>query len=44
MKLHQITDKYDITANAGYRDFGNYEDGDGTEILRPSEVWIMACD
>ncbi|GAK76471.1 TonB-dependent receptor [Nonlabens ulvanivorans] len=32
LKLHQITDKYDITANAGYRDFGNYEDGDGTEI------------
>lgn len=32
LKLHQITDKYDITANAGYRDFGNYEDGDGIEI------------
>lgn len=32
LKLHQVTDKYDITANAGYRDFGNYEDGDGTEI------------
>lgn len=32
LKLHQITDKYDITANAGYRDFGNYKDGDGTEI------------
>lgn len=32
LKLHQITDKYDVTATAGYRDFGNYEDGDGTEI------------
>ncbi len=32
LKLHQITEKYDITANAGYRDFGNYKDGDGTEI------------
>lgn len=32
LKLYQITDKYDITANAGYRDFGNYEDGDGTEV------------
>ena len=32
LKLHQITGKYDITANAGYRDFGNYEDGNGTEI------------
>ena len=32
LKLHQIADKYDVTATAGYRDFGNYEDGDGTEI------------
>ncbi|TYB76672.1 TonB-dependent receptor [Bizionia saleffrena] len=32
VKLHQITDTYDIVANAGYRDFGNYKDGDGTEI------------
>lgn len=32
IKLHQVAEKYDITANAGYRDFGNYEDGDGTEI------------
>ncbi len=32
VKLHQVTDTYDIVANAGYRDFGNYEDGDGTEI------------
>lgn len=32
VKLHQITDKYDIMINAGYRDFGNYEDGDKIEI------------
>lgn len=32
LKLHQITDAYDITANVGYRDFGNYEDGNDTEI------------
>jgi iron complex outermembrane receptor protein len=32
LKLHQITDKYDLVANVGYRDFGNYEDGDGTKI------------
>ncbi|AXG69824.1 catecholate siderophore receptor CirA [Kordia sp. SMS9] len=31
-KLQYITDKYDITANGGYRDFGNYEDGAGLEI------------
>lgn len=32
VQLQYIKDKYDIVANAGYRDFGNYEDGDGTEI------------
>lgn len=32
LKLQQIADKYDITANGGYRDFGNYEDGNGTKI------------
>lgn len=32
LKLYQITDTYDITANGGYRDFGNYKDGEGTEI------------
>ncbi|WP_261375774.1 TonB-dependent receptor domain-containing protein [Dokdonia sp. Hel_I_63] len=32
LSLNQVTEKYDITANAGYRDFGNYEDGDGVEI------------
>ena len=31
-QLQYIQDKYDIVANVGYRDFGNYEDGDGTEI------------
>ena len=31
-QLQYIKEKYDIVANAGYRDFGNYEDGDGTEI------------
>lgn len=31
-QLQYIQEKYDIVANAGYRDFGNYEDGDGTEI------------
>jgi len=32
LQLQQITEKYDIVGNVGYRDFGNYEDGDGTEI------------
>lgn len=32
LKLQQITDNYDLVANIGYRDFGNYKDGDGTEI------------
>ncbi len=31
-QLQYIEDKYDIVANAGYRDFGNYKDGDGIEI------------
>ena len=31
-KIQYITDTYDITANGGYRDFGNYEDGGGLEI------------
>ncbi|MFD1163967.1 TonB-dependent receptor [Hwangdonia seohaensis] len=30
--LQYIQEKYDVVANAGYRDFGNYEDGNGTEI------------
>ncbi|MFC4632753.1 TonB-dependent receptor domain-containing protein [Dokdonia ponticola] len=32
IKLNQVADTYDIVGNVGYRDFGNYEDGDGTEI------------
>ena len=31
-QLQQITNKYDIVANVGYRDFGNYEDGRNVEI------------
>ena len=31
-QLQYIQEKYDIVANAGYRNFGNYEDGDGIEI------------
>ncbi|MCP4978430.1 MAG: TonB-dependent receptor [Maribacter sp.] len=31
-RLQQATEKYDITGNVGFRDFGNYEDGDGTEV------------
>ncbi|WP_431134600.1 TonB-dependent receptor domain-containing protein [Psychroserpens mesophilus] len=31
-QLQYIKDKYDIVANVGYRDFGNYEDGNGVEI------------
>ena len=32
LQLQQVADTYDITGNIGYRDFGNYDDGDGTEI------------
>lgn len=31
-RLQQATEKYDLTGNIGFRDFGNYEDGDGTEV------------
>ena len=31
-ELQYITEKFDIVANVGYRDFGNYKDGFGTEI------------
>lgn len=31
-RLQQATEKYDITGNVGFRDFGNYEDGDGIEV------------
>ena len=32
LQLQYGKDKYDIVGNFGYRDFGNYKDGDGTEI------------
>lgn len=32
LQLQYIKDKFDIVGNFGYRDFGNYEDGNGTEI------------
>lgn len=32
VQLQQITDKYDIVGNVGYRDFGDYVDGDDDEI------------
>ncbi|OWW23698.1 TonB-dependent receptor [Zobellia sp. OII3] len=31
-RIQQATEKYDVVGNLGFRDFGNYEDGDGTEI------------
>ncbi|WP_339660484.1 TonB-dependent receptor [uncultured Polaribacter sp.] len=31
-ELQYINEKFDIVANAGYRDFGNYKDGFGTTI------------
>ena len=31
-RLQQATKNYDIVGNIGFRDFGNYEDGDGTEV------------
>tara|TARA_R110002124_G_scaffold87407_1_gene225141 strand:+ start:180136 stop:182430 length:2295 start_codon:yes stop_codon:yes gene_type:complete len=31
-RLQQATENYDIVGNIGYRDFGNYEDGDGVEV------------
>lgn len=32
VRLQQATKSYDIVGNVGFRDFGNYSDGDGTEI------------
>lgn len=32
LQLQQVTNKYDLVGNVGYRDFGNYEDGSQTEI------------
>lgn len=31
-QIQYIQEKYDIVANAGYRDFGNYKDGNAIEI------------
>ncbi|RKS53781.1 iron complex outermembrane receptor protein [Gillisia mitskevichiae] len=31
-QLQYIQEKYDVVANAGYRDFGNYKDGNNVEI------------
>ena len=31
-RLQQATSTYDVVGNVGFRDFGNYEDGDGVEI------------
>lgn len=32
MQLQQVANKYDITGNIGYRNFGDYKDGNGVEI------------
>ncbi len=32
LQLNQVHEKYDLQGNIGYRDFGNYKDGDGLEI------------
>ena len=32
VQLQKATEKYDIAGNFGYRDFGNYEDGNSIEI------------
>ena len=32
LQLQQVTKTYDVVANVGYRDFGNYEDGNQIEI------------
>ncbi|HTN68345.1 MAG TPA: TonB-dependent receptor plug domain-containing protein, partial [Dysgonamonadaceae bacterium] len=31
-QLQYVTHKFDVAGNFGYRDYGNYKDGDGTEI------------
>lgn len=31
-QLQYLQEKYDVVANAGYRDFGNYKDGENIEI------------
>ena len=45
LELQHITDKFDLVANGGYRDFGNYEDGDDVEIpssFRSSDYGVRA--
>ncbi len=32
LELEQVTDKFDIVGNLGYRNFGNYKDGAGIKI------------
>lgn len=32
LHLQQVKEKYDVVGNIGFRDFGNYEDGDEIEI------------
>ena len=32
LQLQQVTDKYDLAGNVDYRDFGNYKDGNKTQI------------
>ncbi|MRI02433.1 TonB-dependent receptor [Kriegella sp. EG-1] len=31
-RIQQATDKYDIAGNIGFRDFGNYDDGNSSEV------------
>jgi iron complex outermembrane receptor protein len=31
-RIQKATEKFDLAGNFGYRDFGNYKDGDGVEI------------
>lgn len=32
LELQQVSNKYDLTGNIGYRNFGDYKDGNGVEI------------
>lgn len=32
LRLEQVTNNYDISGSLGYRDYGNYKDGNGIEI------------
>lgn len=40
-QVQQANSKYDIRGTFGFRDFGNYKDGDGTEI--PSSFRSLEC-